>query len=71
MSKSKKFFVWSEAQAFLGDNKGHVLTSYSNDKLTISFEQDSDGNLTQMAWETEAESGSHDFTPTTPQDNDA
>jgi len=63
MSNGKKFFVWSEAQAFLGDKSGHVLTSYSNDKLTISFEQDADGNLTQMAWETDEESGSHNFTP--------
>jgi len=55
--------VWEEAQAFLGDKQGHVLTSYTNDTLTISFEQDSEGNLTQMVWETEAESGSHEFTP--------
>lgn len=55
--------MWEEAQAFLGDKKGSVLTSYSNDSLTISFEQDGEGNLTQMVWETETESGSHEFTP--------
>lgn len=64
MPKQKKFFVWDEAQAFLGDKDGHVLTSYTNDKLTISFEQDSNGDLTQMVWETEEDSGSHTFTPT-------
>lgn len=65
MPKRQKFFVWEEAQAFLGDKQGHVLTSYTNNKLTISFEQDSEGNLTQMVWETEDESGSHEFETTT------
>lgn len=55
-SKSK-FFVWDTAQAFLGNEKGEVLTCYSNDLITMSFEQNGAGELTAFVWETDGDSG--------------
>ena len=56
-NKNSKFFVWDQAQAFLGNEKGDVLTCYSNDLITMSFEQDGQGRLTAFVWETDGDSG--------------
>jgi len=71
-NRSNKFFRWEEAQAFLGSEDGSILTSYSNEQLTISFEQDAQGNLTGFVWETEDESGTVELQAevTTPKEDD-
>ena len=74
-NRSSQFFKWDEAQAFLGSKDGSILTSYTNDQITISFEQDAQGNLTGFVWETEDESGTvelvADITTQKEDDNDA
>lgn len=54
--KSTFGFIWDEGQVFLG-MEDQVITSYSNDDMTISIMQDNSGNLVGLAYETELESG--------------
>lgn len=59
--KSTSGFIWSEAQMFIGVD-GHIVTSYTNNDLTISFAQDNEGNLLGFVYETEETKGEVTFT---------
>ena len=54
--KNKGLFTWDDAQCFIGLD-GVIATSYTNDQITITFVQDSEGNLTDFAYETEETEG--------------
>ena len=53
-------FIWDEGQCFFGV-EGNIVTSYSNEHLTMSFVQDKEGNLIGITYETDDKSGDIDF----------
>jgi len=59
--KSTSGFIWSEAQMFIGVD-GAIVTSYTNDDLTVSFAQDGGGKLLGFVYETEETRGEVSFT---------
>ena len=59
--KSLSGFIWDEAQMFIAVD-GHIVTSYTNNDLTISFAQDSEGKLHGFVYETEETRGEVTFT---------
>ena len=54
--RNKGLFTWDDAQCFIGLD-GVIATSYTNDQITITFVQDSEGNLTDFAYETDETDG--------------
>ena len=54
--KSKWGFVWEEAQCFFGV-EDTIVTSYTNDQLTLSIVQDNTGKLLGLTYETDETSG--------------
>ena len=58
--KSTSGFIWDEAQMFIAVD-GHIVTSYTNDDLTVSFAQDSKGTLLGFVYETEETRGEVTF----------
>ena len=53
---STSAFVWEDAQCFFGvDN--HIVTSYTNELLTLSIVQDKSGELVGITYETDEDEG--------------
>ena len=49
-------FIWDEGQIFLGIDD-QIVTSYTNDMMTISILQSQSGELLGFSYETEDEAG--------------
>lgn len=54
--QSDSAFVWEDAQCFF-QVEGHIVTSYTNELLTLSIVQDSSGELVGITYETDEEHG--------------
>ena len=54
-------FIWDEGQIFLGIDD-QIVTSYTNDLMTISILQSNSGELLGFSYETDDEAGEVVFT---------
>ena len=54
--KSTSAFVWEDAQCFFGVDD-HIVTSYTNELLTLSIVQSKSGELVGITYETDEDEG--------------
>lgn len=66
---SSSAFVWEDAQCFFGADN-HIITSYTNDLLTLSIVQTKSGELVGITYETDEDEGTITLGEKTSQTND-